>query len=227
LLPPCPEPSASNCVPLATITVRKRDCKILRVCNWSRRKFATTFPNLQYWFSFLPFARTLRQAIERVCCRPLRRLDGGQFSAGARTDKRFTAFRKTAMAISPEQEFSRVVLSAMTPRDRPIDAQMLFLGAMELEDDKHHPLMADTELRNPLQSLLLNQLAAPLFQNAVPEESAASLKTALANFSRIVGAPEVATADVQALKGELEELRRVVDGQQTHINELRERLRNR
>ena len=131
------------------------------------------------------------------------------------------------MEISPEQEFSRVVLSAMAPRDRPIDAQMLFLGAMELEDDKHQPLLADMELRNPLQYLLLNQVAAPLFQNAIPEESAGSLKTALANFSRIVGAPEVATADVQALKSELEELRRVVQGQQTHINELRQRLENR
>lgn len=227
LLPPCPEPAGDNCVPLATITIRKRDCKILRICNWSQRKFATTFPNLQYWFSFLPFARTLRQAIERVCCRPLRRLESGQFSAGARTDKRFAAFRRSAMEISPEQEFSRVVLRAMTARDRPIDAQMLFLGAMELDDDKHQPLMADTELRNPLQYLLLNQLAAPLFQNAIPEETAGSVKTAFANFSRIVSAPEVATADVQGLKSELEELRRLVESQQTHINELRERLENR
>ena len=82
LLPPCPEPAGDNCVPLATITIRKRDCKILRVCNWSQRKFATTFPNLQYWFSFLPFARTLRQAIERVCCRPFRRLESGNSPPG-------------------------------------------------------------------------------------------------------------------------------------------------
>ena len=131
------------------------------------------------------------------------------------------------MEISPEQEFSRVLLRAMTSGDRPIDPQMLFLGAMELEDDKHQPLMADTELRNPLQYLLLNQLAAPLFQNAVPEETAESLKTALANFSRIVSAPEAATADVQGLKSELEDLRRLVQSQETHINELRERLENR
>ena len=70
LLPPCPDPAASNCVPLATITIRKRDCKIMRVCNWSVRKFVTTFPNLQYWLSFLPFVRSLRQAIEIGCCRP-------------------------------------------------------------------------------------------------------------------------------------------------------------
>ena len=198
LLPPCPDPVASNCVPLATITIRKRDCKIMRVCNWSARKFATTFPNLQYWFSFLPFTRLLREAIETVCCRPFRGLEGGQFSASARTDRRFTAFRRSAMEINPEQEFSRVVLDAIRNRDRVIDAQTLFLGAMEFQDDKQRPLMTDAELRNPLQYLLLNQLAAPLIQNAVPEETAEPLKTAFANFSRIVERRrKLPTADVQ------------------------------
>ena len=227
LLPPCPDPVASNCVPLATITIRKRDCKIMRVCNWSQRKFATTFPNLQYWFSFLPFTRLLREAIESVCCRPLRGLEGGQFSVAARTDKRFTAFRRSAMEINPEQEFSRVLLDAIRNRARGIDAQTLFLGAMEFQDDKQRPLMTDAELRNPLQYLLLNQLAAPLVQNTVPEETAESLKTALANLSRIASAPEAATTDVQAFSSQLEELRRVVQDQQIRINELRERLGNR
>lgn len=131
------------------------------------------------------------------------------------------------MEVNPEQEFSRVVLDAIRNRDRAIDAQMLFLGAMEFQDDKRRPLMTDAELRNPLQYLLLNQLAAPLIQNAVPEETAESLKTALANLSRIVSAPEAATTDVQAFSSQLEELRRVVQDQQTRINELRERLGNR
>lgn len=131
------------------------------------------------------------------------------------------------METNPEQEFSRVVLDAIRNRDRTIDAQTLFLGAMEFQDDKQRPLMTDAELRNPLQYLLLNQLAAPLLQNAVPEETAESLKTTLANFSRIVSAPEAATTDVQALRSQLEELRRVVQDQQTNIDELRRRLRNR
>ena len=131
------------------------------------------------------------------------------------------------MEINPAQEFSRVVLDAIRNRDRVIDAQTLFLGAMEFQDDKQRPLMTDAELRNPLQYLLLNQLAAPLIQNAVPEETADPLKTAFAHFSRIVSAPEVATTDVQAVRSQLEELRRVVQDQQIHINELRERLGNR
>lgn len=72
LLPPCPEPVEDPCVNLATITVRKGDCKIIRVCNWENRKFATTFPNLQYWLSWLPFVRNLRELLTKACCTPVR-----------------------------------------------------------------------------------------------------------------------------------------------------------
>ncbi|HEX2094966.1 MAG TPA: hypothetical protein VHG28_21375 [Longimicrobiaceae bacterium] len=69
LLPPCPEPADDNCIPLATVTVRKRDCRILRVCNWTvHRKFATTVPALQYWLGVLPYGRYLREVMEEVCC---------------------------------------------------------------------------------------------------------------------------------------------------------------
>ena len=131
------------------------------------------------------------------------------------------------MEVNPEQEFSRVVLSAITNRDRAIDAQTFFLGAMELEDDKHQPLVTDAELRNPLQYLLLNQLVAPLVQNVTPEEDAGPARSALANLARLASSPEIPGAEMQTLKSQVDELRRVVQDQQTSIEELRRRLRNR
>ena len=125
LLPPCPDPVASNCVPLATITIRKRDCKIMRVCNWSARKFVTTFPNLQYWFSFLPFMRLLREAIETVCCRPFRRLARRTVLGGRENGQTIYRVQESAMEINPEQEFSRVRVRRYTksrPHDRRADA---------------------------------------------------------------------------------------------------------
>ena len=98
------------------------------------------------------------------------------------------------MEINPEQEFSRVLLDAIAKRDRTIDAQTLFLGAMELQDDKQRPLMTDAELRNPLQFLLVNQLAPSLVRNAVPDEDAGPLQTLLANIGRILGSPQAAGA---------------------------------
>lgn len=127
------------------------------------------------------------------------------------------------MEIDPAQEFSRVIVDAIRNRDRVIDAQTLLLGAMEFQDDKRRPLMTDAELRNPLQYLLLNQLAAPLIQNAVPEETAEPLKTAFANFSRIVSSPEVPAGEMQELRSQVEELRKVVQEQQANIEELRRR----
>ena len=73
LLPPCPPPSEDNCVPLATLTIRRSDCKILRVCNITNRQFAITVPALLYWLSIFPIGEQLRQLLARLCCAPSRR----------------------------------------------------------------------------------------------------------------------------------------------------------
>lgn len=73
LLPSCPEPVTTDCVPLAAITVRRSDYKVLNVCNWGVRKFAVTLPNLGYWLSpiLAPLAFILNNRIENQCCEPL------------------------------------------------------------------------------------------------------------------------------------------------------------
>ena len=40
LLPPCGTGCADDCVPLAVLTVRSSDLRVLDICNWSSRKFA-------------------------------------------------------------------------------------------------------------------------------------------------------------------------------------------
>ena len=78
LLPPCPEPALADCVPLATVTVRRNPCRVVRICNLSARRFLVTFPNLEYWLSWIPLfveqsnqAPSLRQLLERMCCTPI------------------------------------------------------------------------------------------------------------------------------------------------------------
>jgi hypothetical protein len=66
LLPPCPQFRKGG-VPLAVVTVRKKDCKVLRVCNWNERKLAHTLPNLDYWSSGLLV--TLKSSLTNLCCR--------------------------------------------------------------------------------------------------------------------------------------------------------------
>lgn len=69
LLPPCPAPSKEVRVPLASIHVSGHPCRVLRICNWSvHRKFATTFPALQYWLGMFPYGVALRKLLEQLCC---------------------------------------------------------------------------------------------------------------------------------------------------------------
>jgi hypothetical protein len=94
LLPPCPPPAMNDCVPIATVKVTTGRCRIKRVCNFAQRRFALTFPALEYWLSWLPWVSswfrtgkpgtpaestedlTLKGALERMCCTSLAELFG-------------------------------------------------------------------------------------------------------------------------------------------------------
>jgi hypothetical protein len=67
LLPGCPEPAADNCVPLAVVKVRSRDCRVLEICNWEERKLLITWTTVGYWLSWLPWHK-LRESIAQLCC---------------------------------------------------------------------------------------------------------------------------------------------------------------
>jgi hypothetical protein len=67
LLPACPEPAPDNCVPLAVLTVRTRDCHVVEICNWEARKLLITWRTIGYWLSWLPWDR-LRANIAKLCC---------------------------------------------------------------------------------------------------------------------------------------------------------------
>ena len=73
LLPPLPVGSPDDCVPIAVLTVRSSDLRVLGVCNWSQRKFVVTMPTLSYWFGWIPIFGAFRDVIVRLCCEPVRR----------------------------------------------------------------------------------------------------------------------------------------------------------
>jgi hypothetical protein len=68
LLPPCPDACTTDCVPIATLTVRSADLHVLEVCNWSSRQFAVTMPMLGYWLGWLPIGAALRRLVNTMCC---------------------------------------------------------------------------------------------------------------------------------------------------------------
>jgi hypothetical protein len=90
LLPPCPPSTSDERVPLAVVHVSNNPCRVQRICNWStQRKFATTFPALQYWLSVTPLMRDVRELLEKLCCfdlsLPVARTQAAQFHAVSRS----------------------------------------------------------------------------------------------------------------------------------------------
>lgn len=72
LMPPCPDDVSDALVPLAVVSIAGTGtaCHVTSICNWTtERKYATTFPSLQYWLSVLPCGRALREALEQMCCK--------------------------------------------------------------------------------------------------------------------------------------------------------------
>lgn len=67
-LPPCPSAGDPR-VPLALVRVRKRDCQVVSICNWTlQRRHVLTWPTMRYWFGSLPIWQVLREWIHTLCC---------------------------------------------------------------------------------------------------------------------------------------------------------------
>lgn len=72
LLPPAPCGTTDDRIPLAIVRVRKKDCKVMEVCNFTPlRKTVCSFVTLDYWLSWIPLNSMVMDALHRVCCRTL------------------------------------------------------------------------------------------------------------------------------------------------------------
>ena len=67
LLPACPTPPNTNCVPLAVVTMSDDDCRVEDICNWSERKLLITWPTVTYWLSWLPWHLVTKWILD-LCC---------------------------------------------------------------------------------------------------------------------------------------------------------------
>lgn len=72
LLPPAPQPTCEDRIPLATVRVTAKDCKVLSVCNWTtERKMLISWPSVTYWLGSLSIWGLLREAMDNLCCSSL------------------------------------------------------------------------------------------------------------------------------------------------------------
>jgi hypothetical protein len=162
LMPPCPDPVDDPRVVLATFTVRKDDCSVIRVCNWTTlRKFVTSFPGLQYWLSWLPFTRQLREVLEKVCCAKLL----GAAPERVKTEEA-TAMKldniPSARSSAATGSFGRMLFNMVNDAATPVSAAAIFNAMKGAAAEKGAPSLQEDERDNPLQFLVLSALLQPL-----------------------------------------------------------------
>ncbi len=223
LLPPCPPMVECNCVPLATVTVRKSDCHVLRVCNWGPRQQVVTFPHLGYWLSWTNIGERLRQMIESLCCRPFRRdqdvLGSAQPSFVGAAAPSDTA-RRSTMAGDESRVFSTLLSQSWLNRTRTVDARNVALGALGIADERGVPFATNFEIEHPVEFLLLNQVVRPTLEATLPDEWSNLMET----LARGGGTPEAVSEEVATLRSLVAELQATVAAQGAVIEDLQRRM---
>jgi hypothetical protein len=237
LLPPCPDPSQTDCVPLATITVATNPCRVLRICNISARKFLVTIPNIAYWWSFVEglspdgssLGSWLRNVLEKMCCRPIgdfsENIQGAEFFGGRPEPEAATRGRRrrgSETATPPpapppasgRTKFASLLWSDVLQPDRVVGPEHIMLGLLGARTAQGKPFLTDQELASPSGLLVANRIVAPMLRTLVPADA----------FAPLTGeAGAGGTGKVDDLAREIGELRSKIEKQQQRITELERR----
>jgi hypothetical protein len=202
--------------------VRKADCKIVHICNWSSRKFVVTFPDLIYWFEWTGIFQLLRQGIETLCCRPFR--EGTIGIRDTTTAVPSPGEAVSAAAPTNTSPFAALLSQSWLNKDRTIDAGTLGLALLGITDSAGQPLATQFEQDNPGPFLFIDQVLRPTLESALPSEVVQLLAELAARKEKVAAAATTPPADeLAALRQAVTELQTTVRAQADEI----ERLKNR
>jgi hypothetical protein len=147
LLPPAPFGTSDDRVPLAVVSVRKRDCKVMSVCNWTPlRKLVITGPTLDYWIGWLPVFGALREIAGQFCCGDVDR------SADDAVNPELSP-----QAVQDNETLAELIEAAVERLDAPIDAAAVIDGVFGLNAGTDQPFDR-FERANPAPWAVLNEL---------------------------------------------------------------------
>ena len=227
VLPPCPSPVDDDRIYLATITIRRKDCKILQICNWDQRNLVLTFPTLSYWLSPLQLGRTFRDAISTICCPPLDQKVLNPLAAGKINLKAAEEFRRAqrpANADDYSTDLGAIFAGAMSNQDRTVTPEAIAAAAFGATSDGTQPLLTPEEMANPGEAVFIYNLVRPVLSGGI----AAGLNVREASSGTTQAAPSGAapagTTDNAVLRDEISSLRATLAEQQKDIDALNAKL---
>jgi hypothetical protein len=223
LLPPCPEPSQNDCVPIATVTVKRGECRVVRICNIGARRFLVTWPNIGYWLSLFINRNPLTPVLEKLCCE----FDPADWkAAGVNVFHGATGDVADQM---PAKHSPLVALlwKAIREPARRVTAEHLLLGAIDARNGQGQPFVSQEELAYPGEFLLFTDVVAPLVRNLIPMLRTVDPATGQTPIDFAAGGG-AAGVDLAGLANQVAELRtrlaaqqKKIDQQQKTINDLK------
>lgn len=241
LLPPCPVAHPDGLVPLASIRVSAGKCRVLSICNWTRhRKFATTFPALQYWLAIFPFGVELRRMIEKLCCfqimslvppeqttatlvdaQPEMTLGAGAGKAADFASAQPMFYERATKRLNPTTAHperlkgaAALAAGAAMRKDAPLDPQALFESVFLAKKHLGEGHLTGLELANLPQFLAVSQVLRPLAADALSLEA---LAPAVMGMGFGAGPAE----ETAALRAEMAALRADIATQAAEIKDLK------
>lgn len=209
LLPPCPAPVNDDRIYLATITVSRKDCTIIDICNWVR-KFAVGFPMLAYWLSPLQLGTKIKSAISGKCC-----VDQAINTKFNNLNADVAAKVQTAQYPATAQQRS-VILSQLISesflKSQPVGLDTLAFANMGATQDGN-PLLSDAQMQMPIEAMLLDQVAGPFLSGLETLTGIGSIAGSASSFS-----------DVNALRDQMNRMQTTLDEQAKTIASLNDKL---
>jgi hypothetical protein len=224
-LPPCPCPVDDASVPLATVTISRKDgvCRVVSICNLDVRKFLVTLPNLGYWLSAIPL--NLRDVLARLCCTPLK---FRQVQFGDQSISRSPFLEARSVSSPPPDDatdIAAIAALAFSRRSNPADLQTLAMAGLGLTDSESRPFLSDTELRHPLETIVLNQFGVPALETLLgkgqPTDSTTGAPTPAATAA---AAPAAAAAESPDLRKEVDDLKAQLKSTQAELRNLARKI---
>ncbi|MDQ4054033.1 MAG: hypothetical protein M3237_15210 [Actinomycetota bacterium] len=253
LLPPCDVDSPDDCVPLAVLTVRSSDLRVLDICNWSARTFAITMPTLQYWLGWIPIFDTIRSTVERLCCEPARRpafdlqtdlkvrpskakgpqeapgeaetLEDVPTAEGGTAEERTMRMEKERAEPAPQMAVARLAAQYAGRWNALSGLEATVLGALGGEDSRGNPLASGLELDNPLEALVLGRVGVRAVEGVIPPDLLRGLVGGAGQRRAPESAepPAVDEDRIAGLEAAVEKLTRTVNSQARTIRTLRDK----
>jgi hypothetical protein len=207
LLPPCPEPSQNDCVPLATLTMAAGKCRVKKICNIGARKFLVTIPNIEYWLSFIANVNPLIKFLEKICC---------EFDPADWKQNGVDFFKRMGDEIEHRIDVKGtpwpLFWQSLNAPSHMFTLEHLLLGVLGARNDQGQPFANDNELAHPTEAVLFNQVLAPYVRTFVADAPAGSVPSGdLHDLGR----------QLADLRDTLKAQQRTIDKQQRTINELK------